>query len=921
MADGTRLSKIENELARIENDMRLDKEQRTSFQERIESQLSKMMSMIENNASHKGTSNGGPSRSSSPVSQASPSTTHIVHKDLKRDLPTFDGTDVDDWLFRLEEYFDATGIPLEQRIKFASFHMIGLAYAWYKWLIRNDYTRDWLVFVDALQKRFGTNLYTNPQEALKELKQQGTVADYQNQFEALSTRVTGLSEQWLISFFVTGLNDYLKCQLRLAKPTSYHDAVALARLHVSLQHSLKPSFLSPPPSNRPKSLQPPQPHSSIHNKPLNLPPPFPTHTQDATPTPAKPPYKRFTAVELRERRRQGLCYYCDEKYNPSHKCQAKCFVLLAPDDFQDVCHPSSDDATMDDTPPDNDPVPEISFNALSGQYSSRTLRLKGSYRGHAINILTDSGSSLNFITPEVAHRLSIPSHAISPFKVFVGSGDFLWCTTCSSNISILVQGVSFPVDLYHLAISGAELVFGLSWFQGLGRVLTDYNLLTMEFTFQGTPITLHAEQLLCPDPLKNRGIQKMLLHDDISSVYTMQHLQEGQPIVTHSLPDDVQQLLNEFAVAFREPKGLPPVRDITHQIPLKPDSKPVQVRPYKYPHFQKAEIERLVAEMHQAGIIRDSTSPFSSPILLVKKKDGSWRFCIDYRALNAITVRDLFPIPTIEEILDELHGATIFTKLDLRSGFHQIRMAKDDIHKTAFRTHNGHYEFLVMPFGLTNAPATFQATMNKIFKPFLRQFGAVFFDDILIYSRCRKDHIHHLRMVLTTLQNHSLFAKLSKCDFFKHSVHYLGHVVSAKGVQVDATKINAIVSWPLPNNVKQLHGFLGLTGYYRRFVKGYATVASPLTDMLKQDNFLWTPEAKLAFETLKHALTSTPILALPNFSTPFEIETDASTRGIGAILSQNGHPLAFFSKKLSPRMTQASTYVRELYAITQAVAR
>ncbi|KAJ1406999.1 Retrotransposon gag domain [Sesbania bispinosa] len=472
MADGTRLSKIESELARIESDMRLDKEQRISFQERIESQLLRMMAMIEKNTPHRDDNGDGP-RHSPPNGQPSFSTTRISHRDLKRDLPMFDGNDVDDWIFRLEEYFDITGIPLEQRIKFASFHMVGPSYAWYKWLIRNNYTQDWLVFVDALHKRFGTDLYTNPQEALKELKQQGTVADYQNQSEALSTRVTGLSDQWLISFFVAGLNDYLKCQLRLAKPTSYHEAVALARLHeqnhAALRQSLKPPFFSPSTlsTNRPKSLQPPPPHPSTHNKTLDPPPLSLTQTPDTSPPPTKPPYKRFTTVELRERRCQGLCYYCDEKYNPSHKCQAKCYVLLAPEDFQDMCHTSSDDATM----------PEISFNALSGEYSPRTLRLKGSYQGHTINILVDSGSSLNFIKPEVAQRLRIPSTTISPFKVFVGSGDFLWRNTCSSNIPIL----------------------------GLGRVLTDYNLLTMEFMYQGTPTTLHAEHLLCPDPLKNRG--------------------------------------------------------------------------------------------------------------------------------------------------------------------------------------------------------------------------------------------------------------------------------------------------------------------------------------------------------------------------------------------------------------------------------
>ena len=295
-------------------------------------------------------------------------------------------------------------------------------------------------------------------------------------------------------------------------------------------------------------------------------------------------------------------------------------------------------------------------------------------------------------------------------------------------------------------------------------------------------------------------------------------------------PPPIQQLLKQFASIFQEPQGIPPVRDTEHQIDLLLGSKPVHVRPYRYPHFQKAEIERLVTEMLNSGIIRDSKSSFSSPVLLIKKKkDGSWRFCIDYRALNAFTVRDVFPIPTIEEILDELHGVVIFSKLDLRLGYHQIRMRDEDIYKTVFRTHHGHYEFLVMPFGLTNAPSTFQATMNKVFQPFLRKFVAVFFDDILICSKSLDDHLSHLALVLETLHKHQLFTKLSKCEFCQESINYLGHVISAQGVQVDDRKIDTVLNWPLPQNLTQLRGFLGLTGYYRRFVKGYACIAWPLT--------------------------------------------------------------------------------------------
>ena len=347
----------------------------------------------------------------------------------------------------------------------------------------------------------------------------------------------------------------------------------------------------------------------------------------------------------------------------------------------------------------------------------------------------------------------------------------------------------------------------------------------------------------------------------------------------------------------------------------------MSIRPYKYPQFQKEEMERLVEEMLQIGVIRESHSAFSSPVLLVRKKDGGWRFCVDYRGLNAITIKDKFPIPTIEEILDELFGAEYISKIDLRSGYHQIRMNEMDIPKTAFHTHLGHYEFVVMPFGLTNAPSTFQATMNRIFQPYLRKFIAVFFDDILVYSRTKAEHLQHLELTLSMLETHQLFAKISKCLFCKTQVEYLGHIVNVKGVQVDPTKIEAIQAWPKPTTVKQLRGFLGLTGYYRKFVANYAHLAYPLTEFLKKNGFNWTAEAEVAFEGLKLAMTQTPVLALPDFSKPFIVETDASNTGVGAVLTQDGHPIAYFSKKLNKKLALASAYIRELYAMTQAVAK
>lgn len=302
--------------------------------------------------------------------------------------------------------------------------------------------------------------------------------------------------------------------------------------------------------------------------------------------------------------------------------------------------------------------------------------------------------------------------------------------------------------------------------------------------------------------------------------------------------------------------------------------------------------------MLQQGIIRPSTSPFLSPVLLVKKKDGSWRFCTDYRTLNVVTIKDRFPIPTVEDMFDELHGATYFTKLDLRASYHQVRVHHFDVPKTTFRTHNGHYEYLVMPFGLCNAPSTFQDIMNSIFRPYLRKYILVFFDDILISSPNWEMHLAHVRTTLEILRHHQFFYQGKKVCFGQQELKYLGHIVTYQGVKVDQEKIDTMVAWPRPTNISELWGFVGLTGYYRKFVQNYGIIAHPLTNLLKKGQFGWNDEAEAAFIALKKAMTTTPTLAMPNFQETFTIEADAFGDGIGAILSQQGWPIAFMSRAL-----------------------
>jgi hypothetical protein len=319
------------------------------------------------------------------------------------------------------------------------------------------------------------------------------------------------------------------------------------------------------------------------------------------------------------------------------------------------------------------------------------------------------------------------------------------------------------------------------------------------------------------------------------------------------------------------------------------------------------------------GIIKPSCSPFASPVLLVMKKDLTWRFCIDYRHLNAITVKNRYPLPIIEELIDELAGARWFTSLDLRAGYHQIRMQPGDEEKTAFKTHNGHFEFRVMSFGLTGAPATFQNTMNTILAPLLCKGVLVFIDDILVYSHTMEEHEQLLRQVFQLLEANQLKVKHNKCTFAQPQLVYLGHVISAGGVATDPKNIAAVQKWPTPLNVKEVRGFLGLVGYYHKFVKDFGQTSRPLTELLKKDaEFKWTATTEAAFRCLQQSLITAPVLAIPDFSKPFVVETDAADGGVGAILSQDGHPISYLSRALGPKNRGLSAYEKEFLAILLA---
>ncbi|XP_073360410.1 uncharacterized protein [Aegilops tauschii subsp. strangulata] len=335
----------------------------------------------------------------------------------------------------------------------------------------------------------------------------------------------------------------------------------------------------------------------------------------------------------------------------------------------------------------------------------------------------------------------------------------------------------------------------------------------------------------------------------LCAVMEMSALLVTEEVVLSELPQEVQELIEKFAPVFAAPSGLPPRRKYDHTIPLIPGPGPVAIRPYRVAPALKDELERQVQEMLAS---------------------------------------------VIDELLDELAGSSWFSKLDLRSGYHQIRLDPGEEYKTAFQTHNGQFEFLVMPQGLTGGPNTFQLAMNSDLSPALRKCAVVFFDDILVLSATYALHLQHLAEVLQLLLKHQWQVRLSKCAFAQQEIGYLGHIISGQGVSTDPAKISAIQDWPVPVSVKEVRGFLGLAGCYRKFVKLYGVISRPLTSLLKKGvYFHWTDVEKQSFFALKEALASAPVLAVPDFSKKFIVETDACDVGIGAVLMQDGHPLAY----------------------------
>jgi len=537
-----------------------------------------------------------------------------------------------------------------------------------------------------------------------------------------------------------------------------------------------------------------------------------------------------------------------------------------------------------------------------------------SFDAHA---LIDPESTHSYVSSYFALRFDRQPEMLNhPFLVSTPVGDSLLVKYEYRDCQIRVEGRDTLANLIVLDMIDFDVLMGMDWLSPCYATV-DCHAKIVKFEIPDEPtFVLKGGQV--PEVGKIISLMKArrLLQKGCMGLLAMVRDTTEGTLSLEKIP-----VVNEFSDVFPEDlPGLPLIREIDFGIDLAPDTLPISIPPYRMAPAELKELKQQLQDLLNKSFIRPSISPWGAPVLFVKKKDGSLRMCIDYRQLNKVTIRNKYPLPRIEDLFDQLQGAVHFSKIDLRSGYHQLRIREEDVSKTTFRTRYGHYEFLVMPFGLTNAPAVFMDLMNRVFRPFLDKFVIVFIDDILVYSRSQEEHENHLKTVLQTLREHKLYAKFSKCEFWLDSVAFLGHVVSKDGIKVDSKKTEAVQKWPRPTSPTEIRSFLGLANYYRRFVQDFSKIASPLTKLTQKNaKFQWTEECEQSFQKLKMCLTTAPILSLPSGSGGFTVFCDASRVGLGCVLMQNGRVIAYASRQLKRHEQNYPTHDLEMAAVIFAL--
>ncbi|XP_057543336.1 uncharacterized protein LOC130821562 [Amaranthus tricolor] len=853
---------------------------------------------------------------------------------VKIDIPEFDGHSYDpgkylEWEDRMDNYFEFKNTPPDQQYKLAKVKLIKSAAIWLEGMqkrrVREERGRinSWTKLKKHMKRKYVPTSYKQQQYIQLNAMKQGTksVDEYRNEWERLYVLCDPHeTEEMRVGRFIAGLREEIRDRLMTTPDLTVHiaslQAVEIERQINRATHSQTRGTRTYTPRN---ASTIPAPKRDTQNSGLK-----------ASTTRGDPPTNPKDVV----------CFKCNGRGHYKRDCpNARAFtmrewneirqdtkpkkILVAKNGQEEEMYPpnlSDDDGTYiedkegkwhrfeGDTEEEEEDedlervMPEEEHLSLVIRRSFHTTPLakrsdqrenifqtKCKIQGKVCDLIIDSGSESNCVSRQLVTELNLDTKPHPhPYKM-------KWLDNKASGSVSKQCLVSLTLGTY------------------VDEVMCDV-------------LDMDACHLLLGRPWQ---YDKKTTHNGYTNTYTLKHdgkKKELIPLPPHrAVPPKPSKapihLMTrkecEREIEQEEELYLLITKEVQHSYLIPGASLPNKPA-YRSNPKETKELQRQVDELMQRGYVRESLSPCAVPTLLVPKKDGTWRMCIDSRSMNNITIKYRFPIPRIDDMLDELGGSEWFSKIDLRSGYHQICMKQGDEWKTAFKTKYGLYEWLVMPFGLTGAPSTFMRLMNEVLRPFLGKFIVVYLDDILVYSKEITEHLNHLQQLFEVLRKQRLYAKLEKCSFLLSEVSFLGYIVGKEGVRVDPAKVKAIQEWPTPTTLTQVRSFHGLASFYRRFIKNFSSVLAPVTECTKQGKFEWTPAAQRAFETLKDMMCKAPILKLPDFAKPFELECDASGVGIGAVLVQEGRPIAFFSEKLNHSRLNYSTYDKEFYAIVRA---
>ena len=863
------------------------------------------------------------------------------------------------WWERISDIFATLDYTETRKVTFASFQFEGAARSWWN-LIKDKWDRDrtpstWANFTREFNAKFLPPLVQEKREDDFIKCKQGamSVAEYETHFTKLARYAPDLiaTEQRRIRRFVQGLNVEIQEGLATAQINTYSDAVEKAQRFETARAQSRSFFArkrnAPSGSRDPISTSAPPPKMGRGTGVVNI--PSASRGALARGAGARGPGARGSGVRGGQSGRgpprsapQGVqvstpqitCGYCGKANHTANECwrkESKCLRCGSAEHQIANC-------------------PKISENGGSqgGATSSRQTASGGSRpkvpaRVYALDsqpvpdpsevvegtlpifhrlakVLIDPGATHSFVNPAFMCGIDVkPVRLPYDLEVRTPTGNKSMLTSLVyKECEFWVGERKMLVDLVSLDLKGYDVIIGMD-FLSYHHAKLDCRAKVVEFCIPGeATLKLDVRGRLASSALISGIRARKMLHKGVQGFLAFLINAPSDQVKLEDVP-----IVRDFPDVFPEElTSLPPEREIEFKIDLVPGVAPISKTSYRMAPAELKELKIQLQDLLERGFIKESDSPWGAPVLFVKKKDGSLRLCIDYRGLNEVTIKNKYPLPLIDGLFDQLQGSVVYSKLDLRQGYYQLRIKKEDIPKTAFNSRYGHFEFVVMPFGLTNAPTAFMDLMQRIFKKYLDQFVVVFIDDILVYSKTREDHAKHLEIVLQVLREHKLYAKFSKCEFWLEEISFLGHRISKNGIAVDPTKVEAVTLWKQPENPTEIRSFLGLAGYYRRFIKDFSKIAGPMTELTKKNHkFIWSPKCEASFQELKRRLTTAPVLALPEGVDGYVVYSDASKEGLGCVLMQKGKVVAYASRKLKPHEMNYPTHDLELAAVIFALKK